>query len=75
MGRKGAGATVPVMIFVVVEVGGVTVETVTTLEVIPKQEHADEYRIAPLQGDAYAGIVPGTGVGLAVVLGVLSGEP
>jgi len=58
-----------------VEAGGVTVDTVTTLEVMPKHEHADEYRALPLQGAAYGGMVPGTGVGVGVVVGVLSGEP
>jgi hypothetical protein len=67
---------VPTMVLVTVTALGVTVETVTTVDVIPNHEDTVESRAAPLQDAAYAGILPAVGglVGAAVV-GVLTGEP
>lgn len=43
---------VPVMMFVDVTAGGVTVETVTTVEATPKQEHAELNLAVPLHAAA-----------------------
>ena len=63
----------PAIMEVCVWAGGVTVEAVMSVEDIPIQEHAEAYRMLPLHGEAYAGIVPGvfTGVGK----GAGSGDP